>query len=430
MEYDLIVVGAGPAGLMAAKSAGEEGLKVVLIEKRKDITKWTRADCMQFYGLEGDFLGEDLKVEIGRVIFPRNKFEVRYTGPLYPLYHWRVFSPGGYQLDFSSKHPLSAIFDKEVLLRDLLKNVERAGVTIYSGALGLRAENTSKGARVLIKGSSRDYWLEGKKVIAADGINSRITESIGLNQGRGFLGRFKIVQYLLEDVENPYPNSWIQFYGKSISPFAPPHFLQTVKGEALHKLGAIRPAPGNPEEDLNFLMEKSIFNSWFKKAKIISKMGCTVKAFLPLERPVLGNVLAIGDAAAFAEVENQGALMCGYHAGKAIQKELSGEEGVNEYLTWWKNSFEFLNPEVHRIAQGYAINPFYDDEEIDYLFRLVEGKTFEGTINQYKIPKRLWDAILEHKACIQRERPHLYQKIERIQKITLEEGFTLNQIDK
>ena len=33
--YDLIVVGAGPAGLMAAKTAGEHGLKVALLEGKK-----------------------------------------------------------------------------------------------------------------------------------------------------------------------------------------------------------------------------------------------------------------------------------------------------------------------------------------------------------------------------------------------------------
>ena len=36
-KYDLIVVGAGPTGLMAAKVAGENGLKVALIDKKHDI---------------------------------------------------------------------------------------------------------------------------------------------------------------------------------------------------------------------------------------------------------------------------------------------------------------------------------------------------------------------------------------------------------
>ena len=34
-RYDLVVVGAGPAGLMAAKVAAEHGLKVALVERKK-----------------------------------------------------------------------------------------------------------------------------------------------------------------------------------------------------------------------------------------------------------------------------------------------------------------------------------------------------------------------------------------------------------
>ncbi|KPJ57997.1 MAG: hypothetical protein AMJ42_04125 [Deltaproteobacteria bacterium DG_8] len=426
-QYDLIVIGAGPAGLMAAKTAAEQSLKVVLIERRKDITKWTRADCMMFYGLEGGFLGEDLKVEIGKVIFPRNGFEVKYSGGLYPLYHWRVMSPGGHRIDFSGDNPIATVFDKEILLRDLLGEVEKSGVTLFSGTPGIKAENTKEGAKVLIKSEGKESWLEAKKVIAADGVNSRITESVGLNKERPPMGTFKVVQYIMEGVENPYPNSWVQIYGQSISPFAPPHFLQTVHGESLHKLGAIRPAPGNPEEDLKTVMEKSCLSSWFKKAKVVYKMGVSVKPKMPIEKPIMGNILAIGDAAAFVEVENQGALMCGYHAGHAILKEIEGKDGITEYIDWWQKSFEFNNPDIQRIAQGYAINPYYEDEEIDYLFSLVEGESFEGTINQYKIPKMLWDAIFRHKERIQRERPELSQKIEGIHSMTTQEAFTIDQ---
>jgi flavin-dependent dehydrogenase len=156
-------------------------------------------------------------------------------------------------------------------------------------------------------------------------------------------------------------------------------------------------------------------------------MGISVKAFMPIEKPVMGNVLAIGDAAAFAEVENQGALMCGYNAGRAMFKELEGENGINEYLEWWQDSFEFNKPDIHRIAQGFAINPYYEDEEIDYLFSLAEGKALEGTINQYKIPKILWDAIFQYKERIQKERPELSQKIEGVHSMTTQEAFAVEQ---
>lgn len=335
-----------------------------------------------------------------------------------PLTAWR-------RINFSSNDPIAAVFDKSILLRNLLNEVEKSGVTVFPGTLALKAENTKEGARVLVLDKGQERWLEARKVIAADGINSRITESIGLNKGRTFMGRFNVVQYIMEGVNNPYLNSWTQFYGKSISPFAPPHFLPTVHGEKFQKLGAIRPAPGNPEEDLRNFMEKSHYASWFKGAKIVYKMGISVKAFMPVERPAMENVLAIGDAAAFAEVENQGALMCGYHAGRAMIRELKGENGIEEYINWWQHSFEFLNPDIQRIAQGYAINPYYEDEEIDYLFSLIEGEPFKGTVNQYKIPKRLWDAIFRHKERIQKERPDLFKKIESVQQMTLQEAFTV-----
>ena len=39
MDYDLIVIGAGPGGLTAAREAAKLGLKTLLVEKKKDITE-------------------------------------------------------------------------------------------------------------------------------------------------------------------------------------------------------------------------------------------------------------------------------------------------------------------------------------------------------------------------------------------------------
>ena len=36
-EYDIIVVGAGPAGSMAARYAVEQGVSVLLLEKDRDV---------------------------------------------------------------------------------------------------------------------------------------------------------------------------------------------------------------------------------------------------------------------------------------------------------------------------------------------------------------------------------------------------------
>ena len=99
--------------------------------------------------------------------------------------------------------------------------------------------------------------------------------------------------------------------------------------------------------------------------------------------------------------------MCGYQAAKAIIEELQGNNGFEHYSRWWNESFEFNRDDYLLVSQGYALVPTYSDDELDYLFALVEGNTLEGTYSQYKTPKLIWDSILRIKDQIQRERPEL-----------------------
>ncbi len=43
-HYDVVIVGAGPAGLMAARVAGENGLRTALLERKKTLTTVKRVD--------------------------------------------------------------------------------------------------------------------------------------------------------------------------------------------------------------------------------------------------------------------------------------------------------------------------------------------------------------------------------------------------
>ena len=47
-EYDLTIAGAGPAGLMAAVTAAQEGLAVALIERKTEISSIKRSQAQKY----------------------------------------------------------------------------------------------------------------------------------------------------------------------------------------------------------------------------------------------------------------------------------------------------------------------------------------------------------------------------------------------
>jgi NADPH-dependent 2,4-dienoyl-CoA reductase/sulfur reductase-like enzyme len=75
-KYDLVVVGAGPGGAMAAKTAGENGLKTAILERKTNPAIITRS-CAVMFAIESDYYFAERMYyndDNGKMIFPVNGF--------------------------------------------------------------------------------------------------------------------------------------------------------------------------------------------------------------------------------------------------------------------------------------------------------------------------------------------------------------------
>jgi flavin-dependent dehydrogenase len=253
--------------------------------------------------------------------------------------------------------------------------------------------------------------LHAKKLIVADGVNSKTAEKLGFNQGRICFATALCTLSVIEGLQDFEPCTLKSYMGRAYQSFAPLIMGPSLDGSDLRYLVIIGNKARKPELIYHDVVTQSPLASMFASARVVNKMACMATACSSMKIPYRDNTLVIGDAAAYVEVETQGALTCGFRAGTAVHRELSGKGGFVEYTRWWQDSFEFNSDDYLQVAQGFALVPTYTDDELDYLFSLIENETLAGTFNQYKSPRLMWGAFLSHKKRIARERPELHKKI-------------------
>ncbi|MBM4324645.1 MAG: NAD(P)/FAD-dependent oxidoreductase, partial [Deltaproteobacteria bacterium] len=147
-SYDILVIGAGPAGSSAARTAARMGFKVLLIEKNQRIG--VPVQCAE---LVSKWVSRHASFTPGSIIQSIETMNVHLPNGV----TYEMKSPG-YMLDRS-------LFDKELATSAIL-----SGADVLTGAKALEA--SSEG--VLIEQGSRTEWIRTKVVIGADGVHSTV----------------------------------------------------------------------------------------------------------------------------------------------------------------------------------------------------------------------------------------------------------------
>ncbi len=429
MKYDLIVVGAGPGGLMAARTAARDGMKVLLVERKRVITEVNRACVQIFYlnKLDANWLTLKLTSKMDAYIeqvsaetFPNRTrfnfldagFSLDYSGSLRAYYNWFHISPSGHRV---MRYPVNNVpwgyyVHKEVLLAELLEDVGKAGVDVMTETMVQSVANVDGGVEVRVSGKAGEQILTGRAAVAADGLNSAVVESLGLNRDRPIRNARprQILFYIVEGVECPFHDtSWMMW---DIPSLKADNVYMGLGPNNCNLLGAGSSSPERPPSAiLADIMKWPTFAPWFAKARVVGKMGTSLVSRPALKQVVEGNVLMVGDSGASVECWMQGAIAGAYKAVKALQKEWDGKDGYREYNDWWAQAFAFNQAEhikrsTDTIRGGQtsiaALISRFDDRDMDAIYQLFEGQIGNAAL--------LAAANLE---TIQRERPDLYAKL-------------------
>lgn len=430
-SFDLAVVGAGPAGLMAARAAAEKGLSVVLLERNKAIAPIKRGCGMVLLPLNEPYFGEE-KIYLDRnkdeIKFCSNGFSVKYQGPSRDHFSWHILSPGGKAVQFGNTPNglkigedarTSAVHDKNILLQSMLEECKNLGVKALLGTNVVGTEKKGEKVRVLCEVDD----IEVSFVIAADGVNSRLAQALKLNQDRTFYGLMKIQGVELTEVEKFDSNTFYSFITGKENPTYNVMIPLPVKEGGSFQAFTVAFDPGaDAEKELNSFLNESHYASLLKDVKKGRRTASVENMYSPMKVPYRDQVLFIGDAAWCQEIEITGAIMCGWKAGNTIASALNenslGKEGVEGYLDWWDHAC--LESHDHRhYLRNYTLSFLMTDEEIDYLFDQIDT-TLPAIFNPYRAFDLLGPELEKSMEKILKERLEIAHKIQTFSSVSIE----------
>jgi len=325
-RYDIIVVGAGPAGSMAAMSAASAGKRVCLLERKPKAG--TPVRCGEGVG----FKGLTLSIE------PRPEW-IKST-----LTCARMVSPSGIEVDIKNGAD-GWILDRERMDADLVAMAVEQGADFMPNSPVTSAEMLQNGLyRCVCTNRKGVREFTAPCLILADGVESRLARGFGWNTALklGDIESGAFARIKSKDIE---PDCCTFFTGSRAAPGGYVWIFPRGEGEANVGLGVIgsKCQPGLPKELLlNFIDNR------FPKARV-SDLHCGGIPVARWVRPLVkGGVMLVGDAARQVNAINGAGIAYSLYAGKTAgaiaAKSIRGDgacdhRALMEYHRDWAKKF-------------------------------------------------------------------------------------------
>jgi digeranylgeranylglycerophospholipid reductase len=299
-RYDVLVIGAGPAGSIAAKTAAEKGLDVLLIEKRQEIGDPVR--CAE--GVSKEYLKKHVEIDEKWIC-------ADLKGSL-------IYGPDGTKIEMSeeiSGAEVGYVLERKVFDRALAEKAAKAGaeVRVKTRATGLIIEDGFvKGANLMHLG--KDYDVRADIVIGADGVESKVGRWAGIDTSLKPIDIETCAQYLIAGAN--IDQHYCEFYvGNEIAPAGYIWVFPKGEGKANVGIGVLGSKTGKfkprPVDYLNAFLEKR-----FPDARIVEMVFGGVPVSGVIEKTSTNGLMLIGDAARQSDPVTGGGILNAMDAGK------------------------------------------------------------------------------------------------------------------
>lgn len=365
MDFDCIVVGGGPAGLIASKEIASAGCSVCVIEEHQEIGYPVK--CSGLFSISGL---KELGIKLDSSVIAAT------------IKGGRFYSPSGNELLAYSDVERAQVVERKMFDKHLAREAIRAGakIKLRTRVTGIKIDN---GISLGTKGLEEEV-LKSRLLIGADGIGSNVARWSGIKTSK------KVVSCAQIEVENAEVEDDVAelYFGREYAP----NFYAWImpKGEVYEVGVGSRSSKHTPLK----LLKKFISSHPVASKKIKSKSILEVNiGGIPVgypEETVGERIMIVGDAASQVKSSTGGGVITGglaaMIAGRAVVKAAEEEDFSREFLKReyedrWKDALG-TELQVHS-----ALRETFDgltDEELDDLFKIAIEEDISKLMVQFQ----------------------------------------------
>ena len=327
-EYDLVIVGGGPAGSSAALNAAKKGIKVALLEKEAVIAETVRTSGVTWI--------QNIK-EFG---IPDDCYN--------PIKKFSFCSPNN-KVTIADSVPRAAVLDVRKTYRWLAKEAEKAGADIFlkSNVNDTIKDNQGNIKGVVCSGTAEKKTFRAKIIIDASGFPSTVSKTLGLV---GQWERFGVGAEYEARVENIQEDTWWLMVGQEYSPAGYAWIFPLGKNIARIGVGIGKPdSEVDPTQRLREIIAKKLgpIKNLGKITPIEFHYGLIPNDGLS-RKTVFNNLILVGDSAGQANpLVLEGiryaikfGRVAGTVAADAIKSENTNEKALYPYEQIWRKEIE------------------------------------------------------------------------------------------
>lgn len=356
--YDVVVVGAGPGGSIAAKTLAEQGVSVLLIEKRQEIGAAVR--CAEVVGPR-EVIGRFIPVDESWVYHDLDEL-------------W-LFPPSGKHLKKQFPN-CGMMVDRKRFDKALAIAAADAGAQIWTKTRATGLVRERDGVTVSVRHLGEDRRISARVVVGADGVESLVGRWAGMKTALGLTKVFSSVQYQLTGINGP-PNVLQFYFGNRVAPGGYLWVFPKAGGTA--NVGVcVSPACQKDRRALDYLNE--FVETRYPDASSVEMVMGGIPIGGPLKSFVTDHVALVGDAAHQVNPLSAGgivnAMEAGQMAGKVIAEALArgdvSAKGLREYDRLWNEQSGNLYRLHARLRRMYYK---LSDEDLNRLGDILETYT-------------------------------------------------------